>query len=302
MNTTVFSPEEIIKHAYTIQSMSRLLTFENHHITFYRDIFQNPSQLAVHAAGFVSYETSCQFQFAPIPYYILLHVVKGTATISYDEKKMSLSPQNVFLLSSMKNYQFHTKSTPFYFHICFFSGSCFSTQTERLLQSDSCFFLPNCPSLDLMLHSIANSREKLSASNPNTPLYLSSMLHLFFSSALLVQEMTFEQSHLPKHVQKLKEILDTDYRSQHSLDSLSLYIGVNKFRLCRDFSAYMDISPQKYLNQIRIYHAKQLLHSTDETIHAIGAEVGIENTSHFINLFKKNTGITPLQFRQSYIN
>ena len=51
-------------------------------------------------------------------------------------------------------------------------------------------------------------------------------------------------------------------------------------------------------NHKRIEEAKKLLLTTNDTIHEIGSKVGIHNTNHFINLFKRETGATPLAFKQ----
>lgn len=45
--------------------------------------------------------------------------------------------------------------------------------------------------------------------------------------------------------------------------------------------------------------AKNLLLSTDKHIHEIASELGYENTNHFINLFKKETGLTPMVYRDT---
>ena len=58
-------------------------------------------------------------------------------------------------------------------------------------------------------------------------------------------------------------------------------------------------SPMHYLNSRRILIAKKLLLTTDLTIREVGSKVGIDNTNHFINLFKKDTGTTPLSFKQA---
>ena len=47
---------------------------------------------------------------------------------------------------------------------------------------------------------------------------------------------------------------------------------------------------------------KWILTRLNDTIREVSAAVGIENTTHFINLFKKDAGITPLQFRQSSLH
>ena len=45
--------------------------------------------------------------------------------------------------------------------------------------------------------------------------------------------------------------------------------------------------------------AEHFLLTTDHKVHVIGAMVGIENTNHFITLFKKFTGTTPQEYRQN---
>lgn len=54
-----------------------------------------------------------------------------------------------------------------------------------------------------------------------------------------------------------------------------------------------------YVNRHKIELAKQLLRETAKSISQISLELGYLNTSHFINLFKRFEGITPLNFRQN---
>lgn len=56
--------------------------------------------------------------------------------------------------------------------------------------------------------------------------------------------------------------------------------------------------PAQYLNKRRIEVAKHLLITTDYRIHEVGSMVGIDNTNHFITLFRKYTGATPLEYKQ----
>ncbi|MFR7401455.1 MAG: helix-turn-helix transcriptional regulator [Waltera sp.] len=76
-------------------------------------------------------------------------------------------------------------------------------------------------------------------------------------------------------------------------------MGISRYRLCREFSATFHTSPLQYLQGKKIEAAKSLLLSTDNPIHEVGAMVGIDNTNHFIHLFKKHTGVTPFVYRQN---
>lgn len=83
-----------------------------------------------------------------------------------------------------------------------------------------------------------------------------------------------------------------------NLQDLENSYHISKYRICREFAAAFGKPPLRYLNDVRIEAAKNLLLSGDKRIHEIAAEVGIENTTHFINLFKQRTGVTPLAYRE----
>ena len=52
-----------------------------------------------------------------------------------------------------------------------------------------------------------------------------------------------------------------------------------------------------YLNSVRIEHAKGLLDNLDHSIKYIAVVIGYKSSSHFIQIFKDRTGITPSQYR-----
>lgn len=104
--------------------------------------------------------------------------------------------------------------------------------------------------------------------------------------------------YMPVYIADMKQNFDTAYSRQYSLEALSSKYNVNKYRLCREFSKYCGDTPMQYLNRIRMEKAKELLLHSDETIGAIGQMIGIENTNHFIRLFKEKNGVTPLTYRR----
>ena len=104
--------------------------------------------------------------------------------------------------------------------------------------------------------------------------------------------------HIPSYIADMHRRFTTAYYEPYSLDELALEYDINKFRLCREFSRYYEYTPIQYLNKIRIDKAKELLLETDEKIVDIGQMVGIDNTNHFIRLFKEKTGVTPLTYRK----
>lgn len=64
------------------------------------------------------------------------------------------------------------------------------------------------------------------------------------------------------------------------------------------FKKNLGVSPTKYINNLKIAYARQLLVYTDLTVTEIAEKCGFENLSHFYHLFKKQYIASPGTFRK----
>ena len=76
-------------------------------------------------------------------------------------------------------------------------------------------------------------------------------------------------------------------------------IGLSPDYLTRLFKKELGINIITYINKKRIYTSLDLLKSTDLSIEEIGDLIGLNNTSYFYTLFKKEIGTSPKQYRNS---
>lgn len=102
---------------------------------------------------------------------------------------------------------------------------------------------------------------------------------------------------IPKYITQMKYIMDSEYSQILRLSDFEDRLNISKYRLCREFNDHFGISPVKYLTDVRINAAKTLLTSSDMKIYEIALNVGYDNPNHFINVFKKQTGDTPSEYR-----
>ena len=87
-----------------------------------------------------------------------------------------------------------------------------------------------------------------------------------------------------------------------TLESAADYCGLSYSYFSRNFKRVMKRSFTEYVTYIKITEAKRLLASTDLSITDISLDAGFSTTSYFIDIFKKHTKMTPMQFRSSLIH
>jgi AraC-like DNA-binding protein len=104
----------------------------------------------------------------------------------------------------------------------------------------------------------------------------------------------------PEYIRQARSYLAGHYAERVTLDDLALRYSVSKFYFQKLFRRYTGYSPNEYLQTVRLNKAKEYLRTTDNAIAQIGCDVGIQNTSHFINLFKQHEGITPSSYRKNW--
>lgn len=95
----------------------------------------------------------------------------------------------------------------------------------------------------------------------------------------------------------LTQLMEQHYREQMPLEHLAFLGGYSLSTFKRKFKEAFQQSPSRWIQSRRLQDARFLLANTQKNINEIGYEVGFENISHFIRVFKSNFGTTPGEFR-----
>ena len=99
---------------------------------------------------------------------------------------------------------------------------------------------------------------------------------------------------------KAKKYIDENHSNQDiCLRSVADEVAVSPNHFSAVFSQECGQSFIEYLTSVRIEHAKKLLNETDMRSSDIAYEVGFNDPHYFSFIFKKNTGFSPKEFRQS---
>ena len=66
----------------------------------------------------------------------------------------------------------------------------------------------------------------------------------------------------------------------------------------RNFKEYAELTPAQYILSLRISNAQTLLESTNYNVTEIADIVGYDNPLYFSRIFKKQSGMSPSEFRK----
>lgn len=100
----------------------------------------------------------------------------------------------------------------------------------------------------------------------------------------------------------INTIIDYIYGHLHTkitLTELADYVGLNPSYLSKLFTSKMNISISEYICKRKIDTAMNMLRNSDYSVAQISSILAFSSQSYFNDVFKKRTGMTPSQYRNS---
>ena len=93
--------------------------------------------------------------------------------------------------------------------------------------------------------------------------------------------------------------INENYYEKLSLEQLSDYFGYSKYHFARMFKKYTGKTVTEHINILRCEKAAVMLAGSNATIAGISSECGFDGQSYFTEIFRKNYGLTPTEYRKS---
>ena len=95
----------------------------------------------------------------------------------------------------------------------------------------------------------------------------------------------------------IERFIREHYHSDLTLQKAAQAMNYSETHFCRLFKRCFQVNFSVYLTQYRISRAQELLSSTMDSVKVVGAACGYNDTSYFIRVFKRLTGVTPTEYR-----
>ena len=105
---------------------------------------------------------------------------------------------------------------------------------------------------------------------------------------------------VPAWATEARRIIDERYMDKLRLTDLARALGVSPISLAEGFRRAFDCSVGDYLRKKRVERAIEMLVGSDLSLGEIASGTGFCDQSHFVRVFKAQTGMTPSRYRRNH--
>lgn len=268
-------------------------------------IFATPSQAAkkmyyyIQEIGYFHTQEHYFTEREGLNSYLIIYGLKGIGHLTYRGKTYTVTPGQLIFIDCMEKHYYETDNHDLWEILwVHFNGSSSKGYFEQFIDHQGpVVTLPQDTQAPyiieqmILLHKEKHLQKEMLSSN-----YLVNLL----TEILVSANAQYKNQDLPQIIGSVQDYIDHHFTEKITLDLLEKQFSISKYHLARLYKKHTGYSIIDYLIGIRITHAKELLRFSDLTIQSISYTVGIENISHFINLFKKRENMTPLQYRKNW--
>lgn len=213
-------------------------------------------------------------------------LLEGERTFCFDNKKIKTGENTIVYFPKGSNYTIKEK-TPF---------DCYAINFEM---PDGAIFEPfafKIKNMNAYLESFKQA-QKQQTKNAGFISKIKSELYNVIYNMQMEYNLPYSNSQI---IGPAIDYIHSNYHKENiSVEHLSSLCGISAVHLRNTFIKKFALSPIKYINNLKMARAKELLNSQFYTISEICFLSGYNNESYFCREFKKHFGITPSEYMRT---
>lgn len=272
-----------------------------HYLRQYTDRFtefsnKNISDLILYSCGIEYCESNHSYSLKSRDYHFIHFVKEGTGTLEIDGKEYHVSKNQMFIVPA--GYAFkYTAASDDPWKYCWFGflgiRSNFIYDVSKKQQ-----YVVDCHSAVAYENII---RQILDTSDNSFSSFLKINGLMYTLLGNVVDEIGILNRMQQQSISTLAmHYMNLNYQNPIQITDVAEFIGVHPNYLTTAFHKERGESPKRYLTELRVRKAKELLVETGDPVNIIAASVGFDDSSAFSKFFKKETGIAPKLYRDQY--
>jgi transcriptional regulator GlxA family with amidase domain len=109
-----------------------------------------------------------------------------------------------------------------------------------------------------------------------------------------------QNMHNDEPVKKAQEYIENNVSDKISVEDLAFRYALGRRNFERRFKRATNNTPVEYIQRVKIEAAKKSLETSRKNVNEVMYDVGYSDTKAFRTVFKKITGLSPIQYRNKY--
>lgn len=251
------------------------------------------------------------------PFTRIYYVTEGEALIHFPRRTVRLRPGFLYIVPAYTLHSYECEGVFVHYYLHVYEGV--TAEMNLVEQYDFPIEVPGSHDDELLFQRMCEQhpQAQLPESNPEAydnaaqftdyveryrdmPLWQKMELR----GAILVLFSRFLREAVPHvwtsddRMKRVQEHIHQHICENLDVDELADVACVTKPYLIRLFKREFGTSPVQYINRKKVERAQLLLYTTDMPVKEVAYELGFSDHSYFIRMFRKQTDITPQEYRE----
>ncbi|MDR3713377.1 MAG: helix-turn-helix domain-containing protein [Puia sp.] len=109
-----------------------------------------------------------------------------------------------------------------------------------------------------------------------------------------------QKDHEDEPVKKAQEFIENNFQERITVDQLASMLAVGRRNLERRFKKATSNTVAEYIQRVKVEVAKMKFESSRENVNEVMYHVGYSDNKAFRSIFKRLTGLSPVEYRNKY--
>ncbi|HHY83637.1 MAG TPA: AraC family transcriptional regulator [Clostridiales bacterium] len=238
--------------------------------------------------------------------YLLEYTLAGEGVLEYEGQVYSLKAGDFFWIDCVQPQYYYTNPKVGSWHTIwahFYGGNSeyYYEQFVALNNGKHKATLDNSVSINSLIQELIRIYDNNEVNTADI-IFSSGILTMIMAECINALNNKKLSEQMPQCIKDAIHYISENHTENITLELLAKRYSINKYHFQKLFKRYTNYTPNQFLIMTRLNAAKELLRTTSKNISEISYEVGIQSVNHFINLFKRQEGLTPQTFRNMWYN
>jgi len=223
---------------------------------------------------------------------ILIYILEGTVVYEIEQTKFQCSAGDVIFLPNQCNYKRYIQSEHYKnIYIDFL----FDIPDACTL---SCRYFPAVEGIDLQFLKLL---KKWTFRNASFKSECMSILYKIYARLIDSEFLSYMPNNKKELFEAAIRTISESYATEElSVTALAAQAQMSEVHFRKCFRQIYNVSPQQYIIDLRITHAKELLQYHVDSIHEVAHAVGFSDSCYFSRIFKQKSGYSPFEYRKAF--